>query len=50
MREDYEIKNCKRNWDKVDVNKQHCKYLCNGGICDNVYCNWNWNLNNRKDK
>ena len=43
-----EIKNCRREWDKVDANKRHCRYLCNNGNCDNVYCTWNLNKGVKK--
>ena len=35
-----EIKNCRRDWINVEANKQHCRYLCNDGICENMYCVW----------
>ena len=35
-----EVKNCRRDWDKVEVNKQHCRYLCNNGVCENKYCTY----------
>lgn len=41
MRKEYEIKNCKREWAKVEANKQHCRYMCNNCICNNIYCMYN---------
>lgn len=43
-----EVKNCRRDWDKVEANKQHCRYLCNDGICINEYCVWNLNKGAKK--
>lgn len=46
MNKEYEIKNCKRDWDKVGANKQHCGHLllsCDNNICDNIYCMYNDN-------
>ena len=44
-----EVKNCRREWNTVEPNKQHCRYLCTDNICTNTYCTW-YNPNNLNHK